>query len=145
MASNSNPPSSDGLLPMNGDNESPMENTDRLIALVALVVSCTALLAATLQVVLEYSSSSPARHKCSESAIHVSHKEVEREWLFLSWKFKYSYPDIDMSVDRLLGALKEDTRSSIEGSFVGDMVMRTKTLAFHSVNQDNYTASNQLS
>jgi heme/copper-type cytochrome/quinol oxidase subunit 2 len=103
-----------------GANSDDVNSTANRISISALIIAIAAMGIASLQVVLEYTSASPARLKCSEAAIHISHNEVKRYWSFRSWKWKYSYPDINFDLGVIIKALINEDRgeNSIEGTFL---------------------------
>lgn len=98
-------------------------STQNVLALSALVIAVVALLATTLQVVLDYGLSSPARQKCSPAAIHISSRKVHRHWSLRSWKWEYTYPDIDFNVGRLLNVLDEQDSLFARESFLFSKVV----------------------
>lgn len=63
-----------------------------LMGLLAVILSALAFLVAFLQVVLEYTTSSPWRNMCSQAAIGPSAKQRKLGFTFRRWKVKVYYP-----------------------------------------------------
>ncbi|KAI0196569.1 hypothetical protein EV127DRAFT_507762 [Xylaria flabelliformis] len=73
-------------------SDSLTSNANRL-SLSAAIIAVAAFFIASLQAILEYSSSGEsARHKCSVAAIGPFSEYVVKKWSFRHWRWKFYYP-----------------------------------------------------
>jgi len=91
-----------------------------LMGLVAVILAALAFIVAFLQVVLEYTTSSPWRNMCSQAAIGPSAKQRKLGWTFRRWKLKVYYPLLRLQFDDLLQAFLRSDLETIEK----DMALR---------------------
>ncbi|KAI0444593.1 hypothetical protein F4803DRAFT_244991 [Xylaria telfairii] len=75
------------------DDSDSLTSTANRLSLFAAIFAVAAFLIASLQAILEYSSSGEsARRKCNSSAIGSFSKYVHKEWSFRQWRRKFYYP-----------------------------------------------------
>lgn len=72
------------------------------LSLIAVILAALAFIVAFLQVILEYTTSSPWRNMCSQGAIGPSAKERKLGWAFRRWKLKVYYPLLSLKFEDLL-------------------------------------------
>jgi len=108
------------------------------IALAAIAFAVAALLAAALQVILEYVSSSAVRHKVAPSAIHVAADRVKKKWSWTGWKRKFYYPQVSFDATDILSSLVRDEIESIEGTVLQQLAASdTRTWGFRGIKTED--------
>jgi len=96
-----------------------------LLGLVAVILAALAFIVAFLQVILEYTTSSPWRNMCSQSAIGPSAKQRKLGWTFRRWKLKVYYPLLRLEFDDLLWHfLRSDVRTIRKSPAMRDVADR---------------------
>jgi hypothetical protein len=89
---------------MSDQTATDLAQTANHISFAAAILAAGAFVAALLQVVLEYISSSEARFKCNSAAINSTSKQVRHRWSFLAWKMKLYYPELDFDYEEVINA-----------------------------------------
>jgi hypothetical protein len=118
-------------------------NTSDRIALAAAILAAAAFIIASLQALLEYSSSGVERDKCTTSAIDVSRKAVYRKWSFRAWKWRYYYPELDLSFHKVSRYLVVQREGSIEQSPVAPAV-RSEMFYFRGLESNEAPSANVI-
>ncbi|KAJ2990522.1 hypothetical protein NUW58_g2908 [Xylaria curta] len=86
------------------DSDSLTSTANRL-SLSAAIIAVAAFFIATLQAVLEYSSSGEsARRKCNLAAIGPASQHVRKKWSFRHWRRKFYYPQLKIDPYRLFNS-----------------------------------------
>lgn len=85
-----------------------------LLALVAVILAALAFIAAFLQVLLEYASSTTARNKCDVNAIGPAANQTKWSWSFSDWKLRVEYPRLRMDRSELIAEFMKAERSKID-------------------------------
>lgn len=75
-----------------------------IVAIAAVVLGGGAFIAACLQAVLEYLSSSSNKAKCSIAAIGSANKLVKTSWSWSQWKLKVQYPLLNLDTSDVLAS-----------------------------------------
>jgi hypothetical protein len=96
------------------DNSS--NTTANNIALAAAILAAAAFFVSILQAILQYTSSSYSRHKCTTAAIGASAREVRFTWSFSSWRLKVFYPVLNFDSQTVMNTNQSQRYAAINYS-----------------------------
>jgi hypothetical protein len=113
-----------------------------IIAVVAAVLGGGAFIAAFLQALLEYLSSSSGKWKCNKAAIGSAKKHTHTSWDVRSWKLRVYYPLLQFDTAMILHQILIQSMGRIDQNSAVNKICRGEPNWFWTYITANQTLSN---